>query len=278
MISIDLAPVKDTLLSSQKNLSSLSDSLVSQATSGVLNNVPSISDISSSVSGLSSTIDKTLSSIGNVIIGESSTAIPKMTSMLSSLVPGTDAIKGFCNSALKEIGASKFPIPEAIKNNVLGIVSETNKLSDYSKSVTSEINSENQNTESSTQLLIQEIEGLSQVITTYSNDVGKYLFNPVTNTLPHFSELSDQIKTDKLLQTANDIKNSAVTISTGAVTSVLYKAAGILREASLRYRTKSMIYQNAEFELGNVINETTGETGKTINRIKGTSLEHEGGV
>lgn len=125
--------------------------------------------------------------------------------------------------------------------------------------------------------LIDEITQLSTTLGNYANDVGAYLFNQ-NNPLPHFSEVIGNIKFDQLVTTANKLADKSTTLSSGAVSQNLYKATGILREASLRMTTKSAMYQRAQLELGNYAREEPGNIGTSLNRIRGSSPEQDVGV
>lgn len=125
--------------------------------------------------------------------------------------------------------------------------------------------------------LIGEIDTLAKTLGDYANNVGSHIFNP-TNALPHFSEVTGNIKMDQLVTTANEIADKAVNLSSGAITQNLYKAAGVLREANLRSFNKASFYQRAQLELGSFSEEVASEVGSSLNRIRGSSPEQDVGV
>lgn len=125
--------------------------------------------------------------------------------------------------------------------------------------------------------LVNEIDGIAETLGNYATQVGAHLANP-SNPLPHFTDLTGSIKMDQLITTANQSKDKGVTLATGAVTQTLYKAAGILREVSLRTHNKASFYQRAQLELGAYTEEVSAEAGKSINRVRNSTPEQNTGI
>jgi hypothetical protein len=123
--------------------------------------------------------------------------------------------------------------------------------------------------------LISEIEKVYGAISGYANDLGSYLFNPSSNPLPQFDE--NQLTVDQLLEMIRNNKESAVDTAAGAMTTTIYKAAGVARELGTRSMTKAMLYEAAIDQAAQETEEARGVSGKRVAELRSmTPAQSEG--
>lgn len=278
MPSIDLAGVKSQLSSSLTSFKGLNSDFSSQSSGFASPLLPEIKKLGDAIPSLVGTLDRAIAGIGSSITSISSTALPKMQSMVENLIPKTGDVKDLCDSALKKINGGLAPASPALKDTLGKLSTESTKVSEVSKTVSEEKKTNNLQAQSEMSELISEISGLSDVLGGYSSEVGQYLFNPTGGTVPHFSQATMSIKMDQLQTTADSFKTTGQGLDSGAITSTLYKAAGVLRENFIRGNTKSFLYQKAELELGAYTEEVSGDAGKAINRTRNATPEQNSGI
>ena len=122
---------------------------------------------------------------------------------------------------------------------------------------------------------VQNITTIKEKLETYTSGVVDFLTTttPLASQLDDFATTAQQLNTDHLEEIATVIKDKALDLGAGAITSEIYNVASMLRESSLRSFNKSYIYQNAIVEYGAAIEEKASEAAIAINRIRGASPE-----
>lgn len=126
--------------------------------------------------------------------------------------------------------------------------------------------------------MISEVQGMDSLLANYYNALGAYLFSPDSNVLPHFKVISDAINVDELLTRAQANVDSNVDLSAGAISSTIFRAKGISREAGTRFMTKSMVYGVGISQVALFGEDITGNSGKVISDMTGNSPSQSEGA
>jgi hypothetical protein len=124
--------------------------------------------------------------------------------------------------------------------------------------------------------MMGEIDGVYDTLATYNEALAAYVFDPVNNPLPDFAW--DTVSIDQLLSVAQATKEAAVDLTSGAITSIVYKAESVAREVGTRLNTKAMLYDKAVSDAGIASREGYGEAGRTVSNLRGTSTEQIEGL
>jgi len=278
MPTMDLSGMKADMESASIGFSKLSGDLSSLTSGFASKAIPEIGKISDLLPDVTGSLSRAAASIGDTINGESITALPKMKSMLEGLVPDTSQLKDLCDVAKKKIEAGV----AAVAPGVTGILGQLKALGEKvdasAKAAIATMDAESFQAPSEASGLLNNIDSIATTMGKFASDVGKYVFDPDSGPAPHFSQVIDSIKIDQLLTTANNVKGQATGFAAGAVTSNLYKAAGILKEASLRIASKAALYQKAELELGAMSDQISADVAIEVNRVRGSSPEQNVGI
>lgn len=126
--------------------------------------------------------------------------------------------------------------------------------------------------------MVAEVQDMDSALANYHNALGAYLFSPDSNELPHFKAVLEAIKVDELLTRAQANVDSNVDLSAGAISSSVFKAKGIAREAGIRSMTKNMIYETGISQVALLGEDILGNSGKTLSDMTGNSPSQSEGA
>lgn len=118
--------------------------------------------------------------------------------------------------------------------------------------------------------LLSDVTSLQTTLANFANSIAGFLSNPTTVPV-NFSEVVSNINLDNLITKAGIGANGLNGFSRGAITSTVYKIAGIKRESTIVTMTKSHIYSAAELTLGTIPSITQENAGLTTNMIRNST-------
>lgn len=126
------------------------------------------------------------------------------------------------------------------------------------------------------QSLTSEITGVNDTLLEYFRGVSDALTTPDFAQVPNVYTLLTTLGADGLTGYAQANSDSAVDASSGAVSSVVYRVAGIKREIRMRSQNKSFIYARGLSSIVANNTSSSGDVGKTLSDLRGTGPSSDG--
>lgn len=115
-----------------------------------------------------------------------------------------------------------------------------------------------------------QLRDIATKLTTFMQDSAASLSDP-TSVIPHFEEVAQQINFEEVHTKAQNLITGIQSTELGDLTTNLYKAAAILREANHTAFKKSDYFNSAISEAVEMAGEVSAETERVINSMKGNS-------
>lgn len=278
---MDMPPVlgqaKSQLESSVANFSNISRDIsknVSSLTGGLSASVSSFQNaIGKSIGSLTSAGD----ALGKAVSGAfGGTGLSSLTNTLTGSLPGLDSLKKLGGDLSKSLGTAKTGPLAALKANVDNATQEASKTTTNINICVNTLKAQTPQLSDLLPKLEKEITDVNTAIGEYSSSLGAYVFNPSSNPFPVFDQ--SQLNVDQLLEEAQNNKDAAVDLASGAINATIYKVAGISRELGVRAMTKAMMYDAAVDRAVSESDDARSEIGRRLAELKGSSPEQTDGV
>lgn len=271
MPTLDLSSLKSQLEASNKTLTSLGSNLASRATDQVKSIVPEVSKLQDAVSDATSALSKATASIGSAIVGASSAATATMQGLVKGLTPNLSTVKDLASTTSAKL-KDALPVRDTqLENICTAIEAEAEEVESVTEEAISAIDDDNQQGPVEVTAMLEEISTVYDSLSSYDSDMAAYVFNPTGATKPSLDDIIASMDVDQLTIRAQLDKDSAVDLTAGTMTAVVYKSAGTLREITTRRFTKSMIYDMGIDNAAKAAQESTADAGRSASELKGTT-------
>lgn len=115
-----------------------------------------------------------------------------------------------------------------------------------------------------------QLRDVASKLATFMQDSAASLSDP-TSVIPHFEEIAQQINFEEIHTKAQGMVTGIQSAPIGDISTSLYKAAAILREANHVSFRKSDYFNSAIAEATEMAGEVSAEAERVINSMKGNS-------
>lgn len=273
----DFSTVNGQLDSYSARLSDIGSSLDLGISDTDADKVPLLSRIDKFLSATVTGISNTKPAITAEVTEDTATNLIAAKKELQSLSVTNKALLALSKDILVDIGKQISPVSDNVFTDCSSLKDLTTELDAYIQSLVVGVNSVNHGANSQLTDMVSEIQNLADALASYSADMAAYLESPDTTTMPILSIALGNLTAETILSYASMNMYSAVDMTAGAMSSTVYKVAGLVRELAVRNTTKSLIYAAGITELDSSSSFVYGESGKTLAELRGmTPAQSEG--